>query len=134
VFADAAEHGGEAAGGEFPVERPGGLVVALDEPFQAALSEPAPPLARRVLADAQSRAIRALERPIAAASTICARSRSRQEVLAPRMRFFSALRPLAVKVTGTAGSGMRGLPGTITLVQSTRAVIVPSRQSCHAAQ
>ena len=31
VFADAAEHGGEVAGGEFPVEGPGGLVVALNE-------------------------------------------------------------------------------------------------------
>jgi hypothetical protein len=56
----------------------------------------------------KSRAIRAWERPIAAASTISARSRSRQAVLVPRMRFVSTLRPAAVKVTSTAGSGMRG--------------------------
>ncbi|HWN00055.1 MAG TPA: hypothetical protein VNO54_23665 [Streptosporangiaceae bacterium] len=31
VFADAAEQVGEVGGGEFPVERPGGLVVAADE-------------------------------------------------------------------------------------------------------
>jgi hypothetical protein len=29
AFADAAEHRGEVVGGEFPVERPGGLVVAV---------------------------------------------------------------------------------------------------------
>jgi len=31
VRADAAEQGGEVGGGEFPVERPGGLVVAAGE-------------------------------------------------------------------------------------------------------
>jgi len=47
---------------------------------------------------------------VSAAGTICARSRSRQAVLVPRMRLFSALRSAAVKVTSTAGSGMRA-PG-----------------------
>ena len=57
-------------------------------------------------------AIRALPRPRAAASTICARSRSRQHVFAPRIHFFSVLRSAAVSVTGTAaGGGMQQLPG-----------------------
>ena len=55
----------------------------------ARAGEPAPPLADRIDADAQVAAIRALGWPRAAASTICARSRSRQAVFAPWTRFFS---------------------------------------------
>ena len=58
----------------------------------------------------KSAAIRSLSRPRAAASTTCARSRSRYGVFAPRTRFFSALRPDAVSVTAAA-SGMPSPPG-----------------------
>jgi hypothetical protein len=50
----------------------------------------------------RSAAMRALARPRAAASTICARSQSRQAVLAPRARFFKTLRSPALNMTGTA--------------------------------
>src|SRR5215472_5702384 len=50
----------------------------------------------------RSAAMRALARPHAAASTICARRQSRYAVLAPRARFFNLLRSPALSITGTA--------------------------------
>ena len=56
--------------------------------------------------------IRALGCPRAAASTICARSRSRHAVFAPRTRFFKVVRSPALSMTGTApGNGMAA-PGS----------------------
>jgi hypothetical protein len=61
-------------------------------------------------------AIRAFERPRAASSTICARSRSRQHVFAPRTRFFSVLRSDAVSVTGTAAGSIPSPGRQITVM------------------
>jgi len=58
-------------------------------------------------------AIAALGQPRAAASTIRARCRSRCAVLAPRPRFFSIFRSLAVSQTGTARNTGIGAPGGI---------------------
>jgi hypothetical protein len=59
----------------------------------------------------RSAAIRAFGRPRAAASTICARSRSRQCVFAARTLIFSVLRSDAVSMTGTAAGGIAA-PGS----------------------
>ena len=59
-------------------------------------------------------AIRAFGCPRAAASTICARSRSRQAVFAPRTRFFKVVRSPALSMTGTARSSGMAAPGQIT--------------------
>jgi hypothetical protein len=50
--------------------------------------------------------VRAFGQFRAAASTTCARSRSRQHVFAPRTLSFSVLRCDAVSVTGTAAGGI----------------------------
>ena len=66
----------------------------------------------------RSAAIRALSRPRAAASTICARSRSRCAVFAPRTRLFKVVRSPALSMTGTARSSGMAAPGQITAMQS----------------
>ena len=95
----------------------------ISQPIQAAAGrEPAPPLRTVSTLIRRSAAIRALSRPRAAASTICARSRSRCAVFAPWTRLFKAVRSRALSTTGTApSSGMAArvrsqrrnrLPGT----------------------
>ena len=61
----------------------------------------------------RSAAIRALPRPREAASTICARARSRYGVFAPRTLIFSVLRSDAVSVTGTAAGGIAAPGGKL---------------------
>ncbi len=63
----------------------------------------------------RSAAIRSLARPRAAASTTCARSRSRYGVIAPRTRFFRSLRSDAVSATGAAAAS--GMPSQGKLQQ-----------------
>ena len=69
-------------------------------------------------------AIRALSRPRAACSTICARSRSRYGVFAPRTRFFMILRSDAASVTGTAA-------GSMPSPQANYSNVIPSRAHDH---